>query len=122
METGKESIRLRIYISSTDKFRHSLLSETLVFAARRYGLAGATVIRGSMGFGSSSIVHSSKFWEITEKLPVVIEMIDEASKIEHFMKGIRPWFDKIPTGCLITTEKIEIVLFKQGIKKKFFTL
>ncbi|MFH1121198.1 MAG: DUF190 domain-containing protein [Bacteroidota bacterium] len=122
MEPNQEAVRLRIYISNTDKFRHSLLSETLVFAARRYGLAGATVIRGSMGYGSSSVVHSSKFWEITEKLPVIVEMVDEASKIDHFINGIRPWFDKIPTGCLITSEKIEIVLFKQGVKKKFFNL
>lgn len=115
-------MRLRIYISNTDKFRHTLLSETLVFAAKRYGLAGATVIRGSMGFGSSSVVHSSKFWEITEKLPVVVEMVDETTKIEQFMNIIRPWFGKIPNGCLITAEKVQVVLFKQGLKKKFFEL
>ncbi len=120
MKDNQEALRLRIYISNTDKFRHTLLSETLVFAAKRYGLAGATVIRGSMGFGSSSVVHSSKFWEITEKLPVVVEMVDETTKIEQFMNIIRPWFDKIPTGCLITAEKVQIVLFKQGLKKKFF--
>ncbi|MHC1774949.1 MAG: DUF190 domain-containing protein [Lentimicrobium sp.] len=120
MKNNSEAMRLRIYISNTDKFRHTLLSETLVFAAKRYGLAGATVTRGSMGFGSSSVVHSSKFWEITEKLPVVVEMVDETTKIEQFMNIIRPWFDKIPTGCLITAEKVQVVLFKQGLKKKFF--
>jgi len=122
MESDQEAIRLRIYISNTDKFRHSLLSETLVFAARRYGLAGTTVIRGSMGYGSSSVVHTSKFWEITDKLPVVVELVDDAIKIDQFLKGIRPWFDKIPTGCMITSEKVKIVLFKQGVKKKFFEL
>ncbi|NTW26327.1 MAG: DUF190 domain-containing protein [Lentimicrobium sp.] len=120
MRNNSEVMRLRIYISNTDKFRHTLLSETLVFAAKRYGLAGATVIRGSMGFGSSSVVHSSKFWEITDKLPVVVEMVDETTKIEQFLNIILPWFDKIPTGCLVTAEKIQLVLFKQGIKKKFF--
>jgi len=122
MESNQEATRLRIYISNTDKFRHSLLSETLVFAARRYGLAGATVIRGSMGYGSSTVVHTTKFWEITDKLPVVVELVDEAPKIDRFLKGIRPWFDKIPTGCMITAEKVEIVLFKQGVKRKFFEL
>jgi hypothetical protein len=117
MKTNSDAVRLRIYISNTDKFRHTLLSETLVFAAKRYGLAGATVFRGSMGYGSSSVIHSSKFWEITEKLPVVIEMVDDAAKIEHFLDLVRPWFDRIPTGCLMTTEKVQVVLFKEGNKK-----
>jgi len=65
-------------------------------------------------------VHSSRFWEITEKLPVIVEMVDETSKIEQFVNIIRPWFDKIPTGCLMTAEKVQVVLFRQGTKKKFF--
>lgn len=117
MENNSEALRLRIYISNTDKFRHTLLSETLVFAAKRYGLAGATVIRGSMGYGSSSVIHSAKFWEITEKLPVVVEILDDTAKIEHFIDQVRPWFDRISTGCLMTTEKVQVVLFKKGNKK-----
>jgi len=120
MKADSEIIRLRIYISNTDKFRHSLLSETLVFAARRYGLAGATVFRGSMGYGSSSVVHTSKLWEITEKLPVIIEIVDDHKMINQFLDIIRPWFHKIPTGCLITTEKVKVELFKKGVNKKFF--
>lgn len=120
METNSEARRLRIYVSSTDRFRHALLYEMLVFAAKRYGLTGATVLKGVMGFGSSSVVRSTRFWEITEKMPIVIEMVDEASKIEHFTQKILPWFDKIETGCLITSEKADIVLFKQGKKKKGF--
>lgn len=111
---------LRIYVSSTDKFRHGLLYETLVYAAKRYGLSGATVVKGVMGFGASSVVRSVRFWEITEKLPVVIEMVDDAEKIEKFTQKILPWFDRINTGCLITSEKADIVLFKQGKKKGFF--
>ena len=120
MENGKEAVRLRIYISSTDRFKHSLLSETLVFAARRYGLAGATVIRGNMGYGSSSVVHSSKLWEISGKVPVVIEMVDDQDRINQFLNVVRPWFDKIPTGCLITSETVNIVLFKHGVRKRFY--
>lgn len=114
METNTQAVRLRIYISNTDKFRHTLLSETLVFAARRYGLAGATVTKGCMGYGSSSVIHSGKFWEITEKLPVVVELVDEEEKIVRFLKGIKPCMDKIPTGCLITSENVEVVLLKKG--------
>ena len=120
MEINTEARILRIYVSSTDKFKHGLLYETLVFAAKRYGLSGATVLKGVMGFGSSSVVRSTRFWEITEKLPVIIEIVDEAAKIELFTKKILPWFDKISTGCLITSEKADIVLFKQGKKKGFF--
>jgi len=120
METNTEARRLRIYVSSTDRFKHALLYEMLVFAAKRYGLTGATVLKGVMGFGSSSVIRSTRFWEITEKMPIVIEMVDETSKIEHFTKKILPWFDKIETGCLITSEKADIVLFKQGKKKKGF--
>ena len=120
METNSDARRLRIYVSSTDKFKHTLLYETLVFAAKRYGLTGATVLKGVMGFGSSSVVRSTRFWEITEKLPVVIEIVDESSKIESFTQKILPWFDKISTGCLITSEKADIVLFKQGTKKRRF--
>lgn len=120
METTTDARRLRIYISSTDKFKHGLLYETLVFAAKRYGLAGATVVKGTMGFGSSSVIRSTRFWEITEKLPVVVEIVDESIKIERFTQKILPWFDKINTGCLITSEKADIVLYKQGRAKRGF--
>ncbi len=120
MDTNKEIRILRVYLSSTDKFKHGLLYETLVFAAKRYGLAGATVLKGAMGFGSSSVIRSNKFWEITEKLPVVVEIVDEEDKIESFTKKILPWFDKISTGCLITSEKADVVLFKQGTKRRGF--
>lgn len=92
----------------------------IVFAARRYGLAGATVLKGIMGYGSSSVVHSMKFWEITEKLPVVIEIIDQADKIEAFKVKILPWLDKIRYGCLITSERVDVVLSKSGKKKSGF--
>jgi uncharacterized protein len=102
MEIKGEAKLLRIFISNTDKFKHSPLYEMVVYAAKRYGLAGATVLKGSMGFGSSSVVRSVKFWEITEKLPVVIEIVDEADKIEKFTEKIVPWFKKLRYGCMIT--------------------
>ncbi len=121
MEFNGEAKLLRIFISSTDKFKHSSLYEAIVFAARRNGLAGVTVLRGVMGYGSSSVVSSLKFWEITEKLPIVIEIIDETEKIEKFKARILPWFEKLRYGCVITEEKVNIILLKQGTKKGFFT-
>ncbi|WP_321518844.1 DUF190 domain-containing protein [uncultured Bacteroides sp.] len=118
MEAKSEAKILRIFISNTDKFKHSILYETIVFAAKRYGLAGATVTKGIMGFGSSSIIRSVKFWEITEKLPVVVEIADESEKIDMFIEKILPWFDYLPSGCLITVENASIILHKQGKTKK----
>ena len=108
---------LRIFISSTDRFKHTPLYEVIVYAAKRYGLKGATVLKGVMGFGSSSVVHSQKFWEVSEKLPMVIEIVDEPKKIEDFTETILPYFEKIRTGCMITVEKADVVLHKKGRKK-----
>lgn len=116
MEITDEVKLLRIFISSTDKFKHAPLYEVVVFAAKRYGLAGATVLKGFMGFGASSVVNTQKLWDITEKLPIVIEMVDEATKIDGFVESILPYFDKIPKGGLITLEKVNIVLHKPGVK------
>lgn len=113
MEIKGEAKLLRIFISNTDTFKHRPLYEMVVYAAKRYGMAGATVLKGTMGYGSSSVIRSVKFWEITEKLPLVIEIIDEAEKI-------LPWFEKLRYGCLISVEKAEILLYKQGEKKGLF--
>ena len=117
MKMESEVKLLRIFISSTDKFKNTPLYEVIVFAAKRYGLAGATVLRGMMGYGSTSNISSTKFWEITEKLPLVIEIVDEAEKIEKFSKTIKQYFGKIKNGCIITMEKVDIVFCKTGEKK-----
>jgi PII-like signaling protein len=121
MDTNTNAKLLRIFISSTDKFKHRPLYEVIVFAAKRYGIAGATVLKGFMGYGSSSVIRSQKMWEITEKLPLVVEIVDESSKIDGFIESILPYFDKIAKGGLITTENTTIILHKSGhVKHSFF--
>jgi len=61
-----------------------------------------------------------KFWEISEKLPVIVEIVDEAEKIEAFKTRILPWLDKIRYGCLVTSEKVDIVISKAGRRKTDF--
>ena len=122
MQTNDKVKILRIYTSSTDKLKHTPLYEMLVFAARRNGLAGATVVKGVMGFGSSSVVHSAKFWETDDKLPVVVEIIDEAPKIEAFIEIIKPYLESVRYGCLITIEDAKVLLYKSGKKKPFIDL
>ena len=104
MDTNTDAKLLRIFISSTDKFKYRPLYEVIVFAAKRYGLAGATVLKGFMGYGASSVIHSQRMWEITEKIPLVIEIVDESEKIDGFIEMILPYFEKIPKGGMITTE------------------
>ena len=120
MEIQDEAKLLRIFISSTDKLKHTPLYEVIVFAAKRNGIAGATVIKGFMGYGSSSIINTQKFWEFTEKVPVIIEIVDTAEKIDSFIEKITPYFDNLPKGGLITVEKAMIVLHKSGKKKNSF--
>ncbi len=117
MENTGKAVRLRIYISSTDKLKHSLLFESIVYQAKRYGLAGATVFKGIMGYGASSIIHSYKFWEISEKVPVTVEIVDEEEKILKFYDIIKPYLEEMRYGCLVTAEPVSIWLYKQGKKR-----
>ena len=119
MEKKSKALSLRIFISSTDKHEGKILYETLVFKAKESGLAGATVTKGILGFGASSVIHSYKFWEVTEKLPVLIEIIDEKEKVLEFYESIKPILESMRYGCLVTTEKVNVMLYKTG-KEKFF--
>ncbi|MCK4881028.1 MAG: DUF190 domain-containing protein [Bacteroidales bacterium] len=106
--------RLKIKASTTDKIGSKLLYQYLVEKAKEQGIDGATVFRGIMGFGTSSKIHSSRFWELTEKLPVVIELVDKTEKLEEFYSGIEEDLMNMPKGCLVTLEPTEILLQKRG--------
>jgi uncharacterized protein len=114
MKADTQTALLRIFISSTDHLNQDLLCEAIVFAAKKEGITGATVLKGILGYGASSVIHSYKFWEITDKLPVVIELIDEEVKIRHFYKTIRPHLESMRYGCLVTIQNIEVLLSKHG--------
>jgi len=106
--------RLKIKASTTDKIGSKLLYQYLVDLAHKKGIAGATVFRGIMGFGSSKAINSSRFWELTEKLPVVIEFVDLSEKLELFYSEIEQDLLNMPKGCLVTMEPTEILLQKKG--------
>ena len=116
MELRKEISRMRIYASSTDKIDGKPMYESIVFKAKQMDLAGATALRGVMGFGASSVIHTSKLWELTEKLPIVVEIIDDKKKLMLFFESIKPGLDKMTKGCLVTFEKVEVLLYKAGDK------
>lgn len=117
MNSPENSI-LKIYASSTDHLGFELLYEHLVVLAKEKGIAGVTVYRGIMGYGlSSTRISSSRFWELTEKLPVVIEIIDKTDVLNVFYNSIENDLKLLPKGCLVTMHPIEIKLHKTGIKK-----
>lgn len=116
MENNDTALIMRIFISSTDKCCNELLYEHIVFKAKEYGLAGSTVLKGVLGYGASSVIHSYKFWEITEKLPTVIEIIDKKDKLMPFFDTIKPILEKMRYGCLVTTENINVLIYKSGKK------
>lgn len=114
MKADDKAKRLRIYISSTDKFEHTPLYEAIVYSARAYGLTGATVLKGIMGFGASSEIYSNKLWEISEKVPLVIEIVDESHKIESFIEHIKPQIEKAGKGHIITIDDTTVLVHKTG--------
>jgi len=117
MKSDDKAKRLRIYVSSTDKYEHSPLYEAIVYAARSFGLTGATVLKGIMGFGASSEIYSNKLWELSDKVPLVIEIVDESHKIDPFIEHIKPFFDKAGKGHMITLDETTILIHKTGKKK-----
>lgn len=119
MKSNTTAILLCIFISSTDKAGTAVLYEDIVFKAQKAGLAGATVLKGMLGFGASSIIHSYKFWEVTEKIPTLIQIVDEEEKIMAFYETIRPTLESMRYGCLVTTQQVNVLLYKPGQKKIF---
>ena len=114
MEITKEIKLLRIFMSNTDKYKHEPLYEVIVYAAKQFGIAGATVLKGVMGFGASSVINSQKLWEISEKLPLVVEIMDESEKIENFFESIKSYFNEIEKGFIVTIEKVNVLFYKTG--------
>jgi len=113
METSDSSI-LKIYASSTDKIGVKLLYEHIVQVAREKNISGVTVYRGVMGYGLSSGISTARFWELTEKLPVMIEIIDNTTIIENFYSLIEPELKSMPKGCLVVMQPIVVKMHKSG--------
>lgn len=113
MELYGEAKLLRIFVGSRDKMGSTPLYEAIVLAAKKFGIAGATVLRGVMGYGANSFVHTARILTLSEDLPMVIEMVDESSKIDDFIKQVERFFDHPKYGGLITTEKVQVLVYKK---------
>jgi uncharacterized protein len=107
MQIPKQAVLLRIFIGEDDKCQGRPLYEAIVIKAREMHLAGATVLRGPMGFGASSRLHTTKILRLSEDLPLVIEMVDSEDKINGFL----PTLDGMMSSGLITLEKVQVLQY-----------
>jgi uncharacterized protein len=107
-----DAVLLRIFIGEDDRFEHQPLYEAIVLKAREQHLAGATVLRGPMGFGHSSRLHTTKILRLSEDLPFVIEIVDSEEQINAFL----PVLDGMMGSGLVTMEKVRVLQY--GAKAK----
>ena len=110
MNLPSEATLLRMFLGESDRWKHQPLYEAIVLKAREMHLAGATVLRGPMGFGKSSRLHTAKILRLSMDLPVVIEIIDAEDKIQAFL----PALDEMMKGGLVTLEKVKVIHYRAG--------
>jgi len=110
MQIPTDAVLLRIFIGESDRWEHQPLYEAIVLAAREQHLAGATVLRGPMGFGKASRLHTAKILRLSTDLPLVIEIVDSEEKINAFL----PTLDKMIGGGLVTLEKVKVLHYRSG--------
>lgn len=109
MKIPTEGKLLRIFIGEADRWHGRPLYEAIVEEARKRGLAGATVWKGFLGFGAHSRMHTDKILRLSEDLPIVIEMVDAAEKIESF---VRERLDEMVQEGLVTVERAEVIMYR----------
>jgi len=110
MQIPNDAVLLRIFIGESDKWQHKPLYEAIVLKAREMHLAGATVLRGQMGFGKTSHLHTTKILRLSLDLPLVIEIVDSEEKINTFL----PALDEMMGGGLVTLEKVKVLHYRAG--------
>ena len=107
MQVPRNAVLLRIFIGEDGRFEHHPLYEAIVLKAREQHLAGATVLRGPMGFGHSSRLHTAKILRLSEDLPFVIEIVDSEERINAFL----PVLDGMMGSGLVTMEKVQVLQY-----------
>jgi PII-like signaling protein len=114
MDLPEEAVLLRIFIGTSDRWHHQPLYEAIVFKAREMHLGGATVLRGPMGFGKSSRLHTAKIFRLSMDWPVVIEIVDSKEKVEAFL----PVIDEMMNGGLVTMERAQVIRYRHKDRKE----
>jgi len=114
MTLPEEALLLRIFIGESDRWEHHPLYEAIVLKARELGLAGATVLRGPMGFGASSHLHTAKILRLSDDLPIVIEIVDQEDRINAFL----PHLERMLGGGMVTLEKVKVLHYRHSTNKE----
>lgn len=114
MKIEGEAMLVRIFVGEDDQKNGRPLFEVIVEEARRRNMAGATVIRGIMGFGADSRLHSTKILQLSEDLPMVVEIVDKEERIRDFL----PFLDEVVEEGLVTLEKVHVVAYRHKESNK----
>jgi PII-like signaling protein len=114
MEIRGQAVLLRIFIGESDKLGHRPLYEAIVKRARESGLAGATVLKGVLGYGATARIRTAKILDLSADLPMVIEIVDEAARVEAFQHELSAWFEQANCGGLVTLENIRVAHYLPG--------
>ncbi len=107
MQLPRDAVLLRIFTGEQDKFGHKPLYESVVLKAREMNLAGATVLRGPLGYGHSSHIHTAKILRLSQDLPTVVEIVDTQEKIDAFL----PVLSAMIGSALVTLEKVQVLQY-----------
>jgi PII-like signaling protein len=108
MEIPEDAVLLRIYLNEQEKWQHRPLYEGIVLKAREMHLAGATILRGPMGYGKSTHLHTAKILDLSMNLPLVIEIVESQAKIDEFLPAI----DEMIVSGLVTLEKVKVIHYR----------
>jgi len=114
MEVPRDSMLLRVFIGESDRWNHRPLYEAIVLRARELHLAGATVLRGPMGFGKSSRMHTAKILRLSMDLPIVIEIVDSEEKINKLL----PALGQMMSGGMVTLERVQVIDYRHIERKE----
>lgn len=110
MQVPENAVLLRVFVGERDRYEHQPLYEAIVVKAREAGLAGATVLRGLLGYGASTVLHTAKLLELSDDLPMVVEIVDAEDKIEAFL----PVLEGLMASGLVTLEKARVLRYGEG--------
>ena len=110
MQIPRDAVLLRIFLGEDDKYGQLPLYEAVVLKVREQHLGGATVLRGHVGFGHSSRLHTTKILRLSQDLPIVVEIVDSQDKIDAFL----PLLDEMMSSGLVTLEKVQVLHYGTG--------
>src|SRR5437667_9131927 len=114
MHLPEDAVLLRIFIGESDRYQHRPLYEAIVLKARELGLAGATVLRGPMGFGANSRLHTAKILRLSMDLPMVIEIVDTYEKIQNLL----PHLEEMVLEGLVTLDDVQLLKYRANQEKR----